>query len=161
MFYCTLFVYLEAKQPQFTSTGFHLCSVSRKMIPQSIRQWDKWLKTKMSSNSLGCKSSLSSNLIFKKHHDSRLLFHITISFVKPPYNHKLTRSQNVRRILMLVTPVNVDRGLSDVTFFQFKYFLVKKLTENSVFLFWTTALCDRYEVLQWFSSNILICMAAT
>lgn len=86
----------------------------------------------MSSNSLGCKSSLSSNLIFKKHHDSRLLFHITISFVKPPYNHKLTRSQNVRRILMLVTPVNVDRGLSDVTFFQFKYFLVKKLTENSV-----------------------------
>lgn len=146
MFYCTLFVYLEAKQPQFTSTGFHLCSVSRKMIPQSIRQWDKWLKTEMSSNSLGCKSSLSSNLIFKKHHDSRLLFHITISFVKPPYNHKLTRSQNVRRILMLVTPVNVDRGLSDVTFFQFKYFLVKKLTENSVFLFWTTALCDRYEV---------------
>lgn len=77
----------------------------------------------MSKNSLGCKSSLSSNLISEKHNYSRLLFHISDSFVNPSSNHTLKLhpkcAENFNVFLYAhPTPQKMDQGLSDLVLCQ-------------------------------------------
>lgn len=75
--------------------------------PWSVPQYDKGLKTKMSKNSLGCESSLSTNLISVNHYNSRLLSISAIHLLTSLLITHWRFSDKVQRILMCFTKIKI------------------------------------------------------